>query len=119
MGSKDCKLLQTELYDSHKTLGAKLVPFAGWEMPLQYRGVFEEVVAVRTGSGMFDVSHMGRLEIYGPGCKEFLDSLITVDLDKLRDGHARYGFLLNENGGILDDLVACNQRHLNFSHTGR
>jgi aminomethyltransferase len=105
MAQGSLSLLHTPLYETHRDLGARLVPFAGWEMPLQYSGILAEARAVRSGLGLFDVSHMGRLQIDGPGAVAFLDSLFTAHVGGLRPGRARYGFLLTEGGGIMDDVV--------------
>jgi aminomethyltransferase len=87
-------------------LGARLVPFAGWEMPVQYDGVIPEHRAVRTDCGVFDVSHMGELEVEGPRAHEFLQSVLSNDLDRIEPGAAQYTLLTNERGGIVDDLIA-------------
>ena len=81
-------------------------PFAGWEMPVQYEGVIPEHRAVRTDSGVFDVSHMGELEVEGPKAHEFLQSVLSNDLDRIEPGAAQYTLLTNERGGIVDDLIA-------------
>src|SRR5213082_760953 len=99
-------LRRTPLYDRHVALGARLVPFAGWEMPVQYEGVIPEHRAVRTDAGVFDVSHMGELEVEGPRALDLLQSLLASDLAKVEPGHARYTLLTNERGGIVDDLIA-------------
>jgi len=99
-------LQRTPLHDRHVALGARLVPFAGWEMPVQYEGVIEEHRAVRTEAGVFDVSHMGEIEVEGPRTRELLQSLLSNDLDKIEPGRAQYTLLTNERGGILDDLIA-------------
>src|SRR3954462_226474 len=98
-------LLQTPLHDRHAALGARLVPFAGWEMPVQYQGVIEEHRAVRTDAGVFDVSHMGELEVEGPSARDLLQSTLSNDVDKLEPGLAQYTLLTNEQGGIVDDLI--------------
>jgi aminomethyltransferase len=98
-------LLRTPLYERHVALGARLVPFAGWEMPVQYEGVIPEHRAVRTDSGAFDVSHMGELLVEGPGAREFLQSVLSNDLDRIGPGRAQYTLLTNEQGGIVDDLI--------------
>jgi aminomethyltransferase len=82
-----------------------MVPFAGWEMPVQYEGVIQEHKAVRTDAGVFDVSHMGELEVEGPRARELLQSLLSNDLDKIGPGRAQYTLLTNERGGIVDDLI--------------
>jgi aminomethyltransferase len=99
-------LLHTPLHDRHVELGARMVPFAGWEMPVQYAGVIPEHLAVRTDSGVFDVSHMGELEVEGPRAHELLQSALSNDLDRLSSGEAQYTLLTNEAGGIIDDLIA-------------
>jgi aminomethyltransferase len=82
-----------------------MVPFAGWEMPVQYEGVIQEHRAVRTDAGVFDVSHMGELEVEGPTARDLLQSMLSNDVDKLEPGLAQYTLLTNEQGGILDDLI--------------
>jgi glycine cleavage system T protein (aminomethyltransferase) len=99
-------LLRTPLYETHAALGAKLVPFAGWEMPVQYEGVIEEHRAVRADAGVFDVSHMGEIEVEGPRAHELLQGLLSNDLDRIEPGQAQYTLLTNERGGIVDDLIA-------------
>jgi aminomethyltransferase len=99
-------LLHTPLHDRHVELGARMVPFAGWEMPVQYEGVIPEHLAVRTDSGVFDVSHMGELEVEGPRAHELLQGALSNDLDRLSPGQAQYTLLTNEDGGIIDDLIA-------------
>lgn len=98
-------LLRTPLYERHVELGARLVPFAGWEMPVQYEGVIPEHLAVRRDCGVFDVSHMGELEVEGPGARAFLQALLSNDLDRIEPGKAQYTLLTNEDGGIVDDLI--------------
>ena len=99
-------LQRTPLYERHRALGARMVPFAGWEMPVQYAGVIPEHRAVRSDAGVFDVSHMGELEVEGPRAHELLQSLLSNDLDKVEPGGAQYTLLTNERGGIIDDLIA-------------
>ena len=99
-------LLQTPLHDRHLALGARLVPFAGWEMPVSYEGVIQEHRAVRTDAGAFDVSHMGEIEVEGPRAHDLLQRLLSNDLDKIAPGEAQYTLLPNERGGIIDDLIA-------------
>ncbi|MDV2446119.1 glycine cleavage system protein T [Elizabethkingia anophelis] len=96
---------RTALFDKHVSLGAKIVPFAGFEMPVQYSGVTEEHFAVREKAGMFDVSHMGQFFIEGLGSKGLLQKVTTNNVDALEDGKAQYSCLPNENGGIVDDLI--------------
>jgi aminomethyltransferase len=98
-------LQRTPLHDRHVALGARMVPFAGWEMPVQYAGVIPEHRAVRTDCGVFDVSHMGELEVEGPRAHELLQSLLSNDLDRIGAGEAQYTLLTNERGGIVDDLI--------------
>src|SRR5438477_11777205 len=99
-------LLRTPLFDRHVALGARLVPFAGWEMPVQYEGVIPEHFAGRRDCGVFDVSHMGELEVEGPRARDFLQSLLSNDLDMIGPSQAQYTLLTNEQGGIVDDLIA-------------
>ncbi|NML56530.1 glycine cleavage system aminomethyltransferase GcvT [Chryseobacterium cheonjiense] len=96
---------KTALYDKHVSLGAKIVPFAGFEMPVQYSGVTVEHFAVREKAGLFDVSHMGQFFIEGAGSKELLQYVTTNNVDALENGKAQYSCLPNENGGIVDDLI--------------
>jgi aminomethyltransferase len=98
-------LARTPLYERHIALGARMVPFAGWEMPVQYAGVIPEHRAVRTDCGAFDVSHMGEIEVEGPRAAELLQSLLSNDLDRIGPGRAQYTLLTNERGGIVDDLI--------------
>ncbi len=97
---------RTPLYERHVALGAKLVDFAGWEMPVQYEGIREEHLAVRTHAGMFDVSHMGEVEVEGPGALAFLQRTLSNDVAKIDVGGAQYSCLCAEDGGVLDDLFA-------------
>ena len=99
-------LRRTPLYERHAALGARLVPFAGWEMPVQYSGIAEEHRAVRTRAGVFDVSHMGELRIAGDGAREYLQAGLSNDLDRIQSGEAQYTLLTNDRGGIVDDLIA-------------
>jgi aminomethyltransferase len=99
-------LQRTPLHDRHVALGARMVPFAGWEMPVQYEGVIAEHKTVRNDCGVFDVSHMGEFEVEGPRATEFLQATLSNDLDKIGPGQAQYTLLTNERGGILDDLIA-------------
>jgi aminomethyltransferase len=94
------------LHEQHVALGAKLVDFAGWEMPVQYEGVREEHSAVRTHAGMFDVSHMGEVEVEGPGALGFLQRVLSNDVAAVELGGAQYSCLCAEDGGVLDDLFA-------------
>jgi aminomethyltransferase len=98
-------LQQTPLHDRHVDLGARMVPFAGWEMPVQYEGVIEEHKAVRNDCGVFDVSHMGEFEVEGPRATELLQATLSNDLERIAPGEAQYTLLTNERGGIIDDLI--------------
>ena len=95
---------RTALFDRHAAAGAKLVEFAGWEMPVQYEGVRQEHMAVRERAGVFDVSHMGEIEIAGPQALELLQRLLSNDVAKVPVGGAQYSVLCREDGGVLDDL---------------
>jgi aminomethyltransferase len=95
---------RTALFDRHVAAGAKLVEFAGWEMPVQYVGVREEHMAVRGNAGVFDVSHMGEIETAGPGAEALLQRLLSNDVSKIPIGGAQYSVLCREDGGVLDDL---------------
>jgi len=97
--------LRTPLYDVHVRSGARIVEFAGWEMPVQYTGILDEHEAVRTRAGLFDVSHMGEVVFRGPRALESLQRLFTNDLSKCADGQAMYGCLCRDTGGIVDDVV--------------
>jgi aminomethyltransferase len=100
------RVVRTPLYEKHVELGAKLVDFAGWEMPVLYEGIREEHAAVRTHTGMFDVSHMGEVEVEGPGALGFLQRVLSNDVEKIDVGGAQYSCLCDEDGGVLDDLFA-------------
>jgi glycine cleavage system T protein (aminomethyltransferase) len=97
---------RTPLFQQHQDLGAKIVPFAGWEMPVAYEGIREEHSAVRRHVGMFDVSHMGEVEVEGPGALAFLQRTLSNDVAKIEIGGAQYSCLCQEDGGVLDDLFA-------------
>jgi aminomethyltransferase len=99
-------LRRTPLYERHAALGARLVPFAGWEMPVQYTSIVDEHRAVRTSAGVFDVSHMGQLRLAADGAHDYLQGRLSNDLDKVGNGEAQYTLLTNEGGGIVDDLIA-------------
>jgi aminomethyltransferase len=98
-------LRRTPLFERHLAAGARLVPFAGWEMPVQYEGVIPEHKAVRTDAGVFDVSHMGEIEVEGPTARDVLQATLSNDVDKLGPGDAQYTLLTTESGGIIDDLI--------------
>jgi aminomethyltransferase len=99
-------LRRTPLFERHAALGARLVPFAGWEMPVQYTSITDEHRAVRESAGVFDVSHMGQLSATGTGAHEYLQARLSNDLDRIEPGQAQYTLLTNEAGGIVDDLIA-------------
>jgi aminomethyltransferase len=101
----DPPLRRTSLYEEHIALGGRIVPFAGWEMPVQYTGIVDEHRAVRTAAGLFDVSHMGELRLRGEYAAHVVDYLVTNDAKKLADGQAMYTCACNERGAILDDLI--------------
>ena len=98
-------LFRTHLYDEHVKLGAKIVPFAGWEMPVQYTSVKDEVIAVRKNVGVFDVSHMGEFFIEGKDAEAFADYLVTNDILSATYGKAIYSPLCREDGTVVDDLI--------------
>jgi aminomethyltransferase len=122
------ELQRTPLYARHAESGGRLVPFAGWEMPVQYTGVIDEVRAVRSAAGLFDVSHMGHLQVGGSGGHAFLQGVLSNDLDRLSPGEAQYTLLTNQRGGIVDDLIAyrreadyllvvnAGNRHIDLAH---
>ncbi len=99
-------LRRTPLYERHAALGARLVPFAGWEMPVQYTSIIDEHRTVRTSAGVFDVSHMGQLRLADDGAHDYLQSRLSNDLDRIEEGQAQYTLLTNDRGGIVDDLIA-------------
>jgi aminomethyltransferase len=105
MPTAGTELRRTPLYDLHREAGARIVPFAGWEMPVQYAGIREEHLAVRRGAGMFDVSHMGQVETRGPQAQAFLQRLLSPDMRRIQIGGAQYGVMCREDGGIIDDLI--------------
>lgn len=99
------ELRPSPLNDEHVALGARLVPFAGWRLPVQYQGVKQEHLAVRQAAGLFDVSHMGEIEITGPGARALVNYVVTNAAGKLVDGKAMYTCACNDRGTILDDLI--------------
>ena len=100
------KLLKTPLYNAHIKSGAKIIPFAGWNMPLQYKnGILFEVRAVRTSVGMFDVSHMGRIEFYGKNILSILEKIMSINICSLTEGKCKYNLICNDAGGIIDDTI--------------
>src|SRR5437868_5706108 len=98
-------LKATPLNPVHRAMGAKMVDFGGWDMPVQYSGVIDEHKAVRQRVGLFDVSHMGEVEIHGPEAMELVDHVSTNAATKLKDGQAQYSGLLYEHGGFVDDIL--------------
>src|SRR5436309_3864400 len=102
--SSTTELRRTPLYERHAAAGARLVPFAGWEMPVQYAGIREEHLAVRGGAGVFDVSHMGQVLTRGPDALAFLQRMLSNDVRRIPEGGAQYSVMCREDGGVLDDL---------------
>jgi aminomethyltransferase len=98
-------LRKTVLYGTHIGLGAKMVEFSGWEMPVQYSSIISEHKAVRERAGLFDVSHMGRYAVSGPAATDFLQTVHTNDIGALKPGQAHYGFFCNTHGGVVDDVI--------------
>lgn len=96
---------QTPLYAQHLAAGARMAPFAGWDMPIQYTGILKEHAWTRTYASIFDICHMGEFELEGPGALEDLDQLVTQPLLSMELGQCRYGYLLNDSGGVIDDLT--------------
>jgi aminomethyltransferase len=96
---------RTPLYGAHRRAGAKMVEFAGWEMPVQYQGVIQEHLAVRRDAGLFDVSHMGEIEIRGEGALELSQRITANDVSRMKPFQAQYNLLLNDHGGVVDDVI--------------
>lgn len=119
------QLKRTPLYDEHIKLNAKMVDFAGWEMPIQYDGITPEHLAVRSDSGLFDVSHMGEIFVLGKDAEKYVQWIITGDITKLKENQILYTLLCYENGGIVDDLLIykfSNEKYLfvvNASNTNK
>jgi aminomethyltransferase len=105
---------RTPLFAVHKALGARLIPFGGWEMPVEYSGIAKEHDAVRTAAGLFDVSHMGEFEIRGPEALALIQHLTTNDAAKLKDGQAQYSALAYPHGGVVDDILVYRHNAENF-----
>lgn len=103
--NENTKTQRTPLYQDHVNLGARMVEFAGWEMPIQYKGLKEEHLNVRSHVGLFDVSHMGEIRVKGPQALETLQWLTTNDVSKLKKGDAQYSLLPNDQGGLVDDII--------------
>lgn len=106
MASVAESLRRSPLHERHVAAGAKLIGFAGWEMPVQYAGIRSEHAAVRERAGVFDVSHMGQIEISGPEAAQLVQRLVSGDVRRLAEGRAQYGVMCREDGGVLDDLIA-------------
>src|SRR5580704_4168767 len=100
-------LKRTALFSAHQQLGARLIDFGGWEMPVQYTSITDEHLAVRNAAGMFDISHMGEVTVSGAGAADFLNRVLTNDVRKLSSGDCQYTLMTNERGGVVDDLYAC------------
>jgi len=107
-------LKRTPLFSSHQELGARLVEFGGWEMPVQYTSIVEEHLAVRSAAGIFDICHMGEVGVDGLGAADFLNSVLTNDIRKLKPGLGQYTLMCNERGGVVDDLYAYQVRDNSF-----
>jgi aminomethyltransferase len=105
MSSVEPVLRRTPLFEEHRRLGAKMIGFGGWEMPVFYSGIVNEHLAVRQRVGVFDISHMGQLTVQGPGSAEWLDAQLSNNLHKLGTGDGQYSLMLNEHGGVIDDLI--------------
>ena len=98
-------LKKTPLNEIHRNSGAKMVPFGGWDMPVQYTGIVDEHKTVRTNAGLFDVSHMGEFELKGSGARDLVQYLTANDVDRIGVGRGQYSLFLNENGGAIDDII--------------
>lgn len=96
---------KTALYDEHVACGGKIIDFAGWALPVQYEGIIEEHEAVRNAAGIFDVSHMGEVEVIGKDAFAFVQNLVTNDVATLEDNQVLYAMMCYENGGVVDDLL--------------
>ncbi|HEX9147424.1 MAG TPA: glycine cleavage system protein T, partial [Candidatus Binatia bacterium] len=96
---------RTPLHAAHRRAGAKMVEFAGWDMPVQYTGVIDEHLAVRSRAGLFDVSHMGEIEVRGPDAEDFCQRISANDITRMKVSQAQYNLLLNDRGGVVDDVI--------------
>jgi len=112
--SDPAQLQKTALHGVHQKLGARLVEFGGWHMPVQYTGIVDEHKAVREAAGVFDISHMGEFFIGGPFAKDFLNGLLTNDVEKLSVGQGQYTLMLNDEGGVIDDLILYRMKEEEF-----
>src|SRR4029450_4491563 len=99
-------LKRPPLYAAHQKLGARLIEFGGWEMPVQYTSIVDEHLAVRNAAGLFDISHMGEVSVSVSGAADFLNSIFTNNIRKLTAGQGQYTLMCNERGGVIDDLYA-------------
>src|SRR5689334_16990684 len=97
---------RTPLFSAHQRLGGKMIEFGGWEMPVQYTSISDEHLAVRKAAGVFDISHMGEVQVKGPGAEMFLNQTLTNDIRKLAAGQGQYTLMCNPQGGVIDDLYA-------------
>src|ERR1043166_8505078 len=97
---------RTPLFPAHQKLGGKLIEFGGWEMPVQYTSIMDEHLAVHKAAGLFDISHMGEVQVSGPPAEAFLNQTLTNDVRKLASGQGQYTLMCNERGGVIDDLYA-------------
>ena len=110
-------LRRSPLHEFHQEQGARFVPFAGWEMPVQYSGILEEHRKTRESAGLFDVSHMGEMEVTGTETEAFLNHIITNDLTQIVDGQALYSPACYEDGGVVDDLILYRMHRLKYLRT--
>ncbi|MBI4925070.1 MAG: glycine cleavage system aminomethyltransferase GcvT [Bdellovibrio sp.] len=108
------QLKQTSLFEEHKKLGGRLVDFGGWELPVQYTGVIDEHLACRKNAGLFDVSHMGEIEIKGADAEAFLNHLVTNNIANISNEQAQYTTVCNHSGGIIDDVITYKRSKENF-----
>lgn len=99
-------LKRTTLYERHVAMGARIVEFGGWEMPVQYSGILDEHTAVRNAAGLFDISHMGRFIFKGPDAERFLQYVVTCDVTGIVVGQSNYALLCHPHGGIIDDILS-------------
>ena len=113
-GADAASVRRTPLYDIHAELGARFVPFAGWDMPVRYGSILDEARAVRTDVGLFDVSHMGRVEIDGADAAGLLNAVLSVDVRKMGVGRGRYNLVCDDDGGIVDDCIAYRRGETRF-----
>src|SRR2546426_83708 len=107
-------LKRTPLFAAHQKLGARMVEFGGWEMPLHYSSIMDEHLAVRNAAGVFDISHMGEVGVSGPSAIDFLNHTLTNDLRKVSAGQGQYTLMCNERGGTIDDLYAYRRGQQDF-----